>query len=99
MRAEQKFPNGPPAANGEAGEWKAASVKTPGCCGIDGARWMTVWVFDKDPKTGVAFETQKEVELFTGFCSAGGVCFCVIFLVFLALAGTGIGIAVSQISV
>ena len=99
VRAEQKFPNGPPAANGEAGEWKAARVKTPGCCGIDSAKPMTVWVFDKDPKTGVAFETQQEVELFTGFCSTGGICFGVVFLVGLAIVGTGIGIGVWQSSI
>ncbi len=96
MRAEQKFPNGPPEANGEAGEWKTVRVKTPGCCGIDNAKSMTVWVFYKDPKTGVAFETREKVELFTGICSAGGVCFCILALVVLGFIGTGVGIAVWQ---
>lgn len=96
MHAEQKFPDGPPGANGEAGEWKTTRVKTTGCCGIDGAKSMTVWVFDKDPKTGVAFETGKEVELFTGICSVRGVFIGLFFLVALGVIGTGVGIAVWQ---
>tara|TARA_X000001036_G_scaffold381912_1_gene374276 strand:- start:2278 stop:2763 length:486 start_codon:yes stop_codon:yes gene_type:complete len=103
MRAEQKFPNGPPKANGEAGEWKTTNVKTPGCCGFDGAKEMTVWVFDENPKTGIEFVTQQEVELFTGRCSAGAAFFCAISgaicVIFLALAGTGIGIFAWQASI
>ena len=60
---KQRYPDGPKAANGQAGQWKDTAYKYRGCCNLEFYRDAPAWVLDDG--SGRAFlENGIEVQSF-----------------------------------